>query len=85
MVKRCKRQDHDEWTWEAGKDRGVILKKIGADFCVQEMHHATKNEPPYIIKNNKDKTGLVTNTKLQVLTQLIIQTGRQTKISSTKN
>lgn len=51
MAKWLKRRDHDEWTSEAGGVRGVILKKIMSDFCLQEMHHAAKIEPPYIIES----------------------------------
>ena len=58
MSKTFKRGDHVEWNSEAGRVRGVIVKKIVFDVRVNGyVHHASKDEPQYII--NSEKTGHV--------------------------
>jgi Hypervirulence associated proteins TUDOR domain len=54
MAKTFKRGDHVGWNSEAGRVRGVILKKIVSDFrCKGYIHHASTREPQYIIKSEK--------------------------------
>src|SRR5215468_2968806 len=54
MVKTFKRGDHVEWNSEAGRVRGVILKKVVSDVRFKGyVHHATKDEPQYFIKSDK--------------------------------
>jgi hypothetical protein len=54
MSKTFRRGNHVEWNSEAGRVRGVIVKKIVSDIRVKGyVHHASKNEPQYIIKSDK--------------------------------
>jgi len=54
MSKAFKRDDHVEWNSEAGKVRGVILKKVISTIRFKGyLHHASKEEPQYIIKSDK--------------------------------
>jgi hypothetical protein len=54
MKKTFKRGDHVEWNSEAGRVRGVIVKKVIADTPFKGyVHHASKAEPQYIIKSEK--------------------------------
>lgn len=54
MSKTFKRGDHVEWNSEAGRVRGVIVKKIVSDVRVKGyVHHASKEKPQYIIKSEK--------------------------------
>ena len=54
MAKMFKRGDHVEWNSEAGKVRGVIVKKVVSDVGFKGyVHHASKDEPQYLIKSDK--------------------------------
>jgi Hypervirulence associated proteins TUDOR domain len=54
MSKTFKSGDHVEWNSEAGRVRGVIVKKIVSDARVKGYrHHASKKEPQYFIKSDK--------------------------------
>ena len=54
MTKSFKRGDHVEWNSEAGKVRGVIIKKVVSDVRFKGYaHHASKDEPQYLIKSEK--------------------------------
>ena len=54
MSKAFKRGDHVEWNSEAGLVRGVILKKSVSTIRFKGyLHHASKDEPQYIIKSDK--------------------------------
>lgn len=54
MVKTFKHGDHVEWNSEAGRVRGVIMKKVVSDVRFKGyVHHATKDEPQYFIKSDK--------------------------------
>ena len=54
MTKTFKRGDHVEWNSEAGRVRGIIVKKVVSDVRIKGyVHHATKNEPQYFIKSDK--------------------------------
>lgn len=69
MPKIFQRGDHVEWNSEAGRVRGVILKKVVSDVTVNGyVHHASKEEPQYFIKS--DKTNHVAIHKGQALTRI---------------
>jgi len=54
MPKTFKRGDPVEWNSEAGRVRGVIVKKIVSDVRVKGyVHHASKDAPQYSIKSEK--------------------------------
>jgi Hypervirulence associated proteins TUDOR domain len=66
MAKIFRRGDHVEWNSEAGRVRGVIVKKvISAVRFKGYVHHALRDEPQYIIKS--DKTDHVAIHKAQAL------------------
>lgn len=46
--------DHVRWNSEAGIVRGTILKKVTTDTVFKGYtHHASKEQPQYIIKSDK--------------------------------
>ena len=52
--KAFKRGDRVEWNSEAGRVRGVIVKKVVSDLRFKGyVHHASKADPQYIIKSEK--------------------------------
>jgi hypothetical protein len=54
MAKIFRRGDHVEWNSEAGRVRGVIVKKVVSPVLFKGyVHHASKDEPQYIIKSEK--------------------------------
>jgi len=54
MAKGFKRGDVVEWNSEAGRVRGVILKKVVSDMQFKGyVHHASRAEPQYLIKSLK--------------------------------
>ena len=54
MSKIFRRGDHVAWNSEAGRVRGVIIKKvISAVQFKGYVHHASRDEPQYIIKSEK--------------------------------
>jgi hypothetical protein len=54
MPKTFKRGDHVEWNSEAGRVRGIIMKKVVSEVRFKGyVHHATKDEPQYFIKSDK--------------------------------
>ena len=54
MPKLFKRGDHVAWNSEAGRVRGVVLKKIISDTRFKGyVHHASKDEPQYLIQSDK--------------------------------
>ena len=66
MLKSFKRGDHVSWNSEAGRVRGVILRKVISDIRIKGyVHHATKDEPQYLIRS--DKTDHVAIHKPRVL------------------
>lgn len=61
-----KRGDRVSWNSEAGRVRGVILKKVTSNIRFKGyVHHASKAEPQYFIRN--DKTDHVAIHKARVL------------------
>jgi hypothetical protein len=73
MPKAFKRGDHVEWNSEAVRVRGVIVKKVVSDIRFKGyVHHASKDEPQYIIKS--DKTDHIAIHKGRALKRLRAQT-----------
>ena len=73
-----KKGDHVAWNSEAGRVRGVILKKITSDIRFKEyVHHASKEVPQYLIRS--DKTDHVAIHKGKALRLLKPQTVKRTK------
>ena len=54
MPKTFKRGDHVEWNSEAGRVRGVIIKKVVSNIRIKGyVHHASREEPQYLIQSDK--------------------------------
>ena len=54
MSKTFERGDHVEWNSEAGRVRGIVMKKVVSDVKFKGYtHRATKEEPQYFIKSDK--------------------------------
>ena len=69
MVRAFQRGDHVVWNSEAGRVRGVILRKVVSDFLFKGyVHHASRLEPQYPIRS--DKTDHVAIHKGTALTRL---------------
>ena len=85
MAKTFKRGDHVEWNSEAGRVRGVILKKLVSDIRIKGyVHHASKEEPQYLIKS--DKTDHVAIHRGKALKLVKAQTRRRlSKIGKRRN
>jgi DUF2945 family protein len=76
LSRAFKRGDHVEWNSEAGRVRGVILKKVVADVRFKGyVHHASRAEPQYFIAS--DKTDHVAIHKGSALRLLSYPSGRR--------
>ena len=54
MLKIFRRGDHVEWNSEAGIVRGVIIKKVVSNIRIKGyVHHASREEPQYLIQSDK--------------------------------
>ena len=54
MPKIFERGDHVEWNSEAGRVRGVIIKKVVSNIRIKGyVHHASREEPQYLIQSDK--------------------------------
>jgi hypothetical protein len=54
MAETFKRGDVVEWNSEAGRVRGVILKKVVSNIRLKGyVHHASRADPQYLIKSLK--------------------------------
>jgi hypothetical protein len=54
MPKIFRRGDHVEWNSEAGIVRGVIIKKVVSNILIKGyVHHASREEPQYLIQSDK--------------------------------
>lgn len=62
--------DHVRWNSEAGRVSGVIIKRITSDTEFKGYtHHASRQEPQYLIKSDKtDHIAMHKGTALQLLT-----------------
>lgn len=77
VAKTFKHGDHVEWNSEAGRVRGVILKKVISDVRIKGyVHHASRREPQYLIQS--DKTDHVAIHKGKALKLMRAQTQRRT-------
>ena len=46
--------DHVQWNSEAGRVSGVIIRKVTSNTTFKGyVHHASKDEPQYLIKSDK--------------------------------
>jgi hypothetical protein len=82
MANRFKRGDHVEWNSEAGRVRGTIVKKVTSDTRFKGyVHHASKDDPQYIIKS--DKTDHIAIHKGSALTQIATRT-RRTRVGKNR-
>lgn len=69
MASAFKHGDNVAWNSEAGRVRGVILKKLVSNFLYKGyVHHASRREPQYLIRS--DKTDHVAIHNGQALTRL---------------
>ncbi len=54
MPKIFRRGDHVEWNSEAGRVRGIIIKKVVCDIRIKGyVHHASREELQYLIQSDK--------------------------------
>lgn len=54
MAKTFRRSDLVEWNSEAGRVRGVVVKKLVSNTRVNGyVHHASKADPQYVIQSVK--------------------------------
>jgi hypothetical protein len=54
MARTFKSGDHVAWNSEAGRVRGIILKKVVSNVRFKGyVRHATRHEPQYFIKSDK--------------------------------
>ena len=54
VLKAFKRGDVVEWNSEAGRVRGIIVKKLVSNVRLNGyVHHASNAEPQYVIKSVK--------------------------------
>jgi len=78
MPKIFKRGDHVEWNSEAGRVRGVIIKKVVSNIRIKGyVHHASRDEPQYLIQS--DKTDHVAIHKGQALKHIRTQMKKKPK------
>lgn len=70
--------DHVEWNSEAGRVRGTIIKKVTSETNYKGyIHHATKEEPQYLIQS--DKTDHIAIHQGTALKKLHVPAKRPTK------
>jgi len=78
MPKIFMRGDHVEWNSEAGRVRGVIMKKVVSDIRIKGyVHHASRDEPQYLIQS--DKTDHVAIHKGKALRHIQAQVKQKSK------
>ena len=67
--KQFKVGDHVRWNSEAGRVSGVIIRKIISDTKFKGyMHHASREEPQYLIKSDKtDHVAIHKGTALRLI------------------
>ncbi len=75
MPASFKRGDVVEWNSEAGRVRGVIIKKVASNIQFKGyVHHASRTEPQYLIKSLK--TDHIAIHKAQALKRVRARTTR---------
>lgn len=78
MPKTFKRGDHVAWNSEAGRVRGIILRKVTSNIQFKGyVHHASKDEPQYFIQS--DRTDHLAIHRGQVLRLLMPQKANRNK------
>ena len=78
MPKIFKRGDHVEWNSEAGRVRGVIIKKVVSNIRIEGyVHHASREEPQYLIQS--DKTDHVAIHKGKVLRHIRVKAKKKSE------
>lgn len=78
MAKTFKRGDHVEWNSEAGRVRGVIIKKVTSNVSFKGfVRHASRDKPQYFIKS--DKTDHVAMHKGEALKLINVRTRKPRK------
>jgi hypothetical protein len=83
MARTFKPGDHVEWNSEAGRVRGVIVKKVVSDVRIKGyVHHATRKEPQYFIKS--DKTDHIATHKASALKLLKSRPPKKAKKTARK-
>ncbi len=83
MPKIFKRGDHVGWNSEAGRVRGVIVKKVVSNIRIKGyVHHASKDEPQYLIQS--DKSAHVAIHKGRALKHIQAQTKKKLEKTKTK-
>ena len=83
MPKIFKRGDHVEWNSEAGRVRGVIIKKVVSNIRIKGyVHHASRDEPQYLIQS--DKTDHVAIHKGKPLKHIRVQVKKKPKRTKMK-
>jgi hypothetical protein len=83
MPKIFKRGDHVEWNSEAGRVRGVIIKKVVSNVRIKGyVHHASRDEPQYFIQS--DTTDHVAIHKGQALKHIQAQVKKKSKRTKMK-
>lgn len=54
MPKIFRRGYYVEWKSEAGRVRGVIIKKVISNIRIKSyVHHSSRNEPQYLIQSDE--------------------------------
>jgi hypothetical protein len=83
MAKTFKRGDDVEWNSEAGRVLGTIIKRVvSATRFKGYVHHASKDEPQYIIKS--DKTDHIAVHKGKALRRIATPTHRRRRRKGTR-
>ena len=76
MASSFKVGDHVTWNSEAGWVTGTITKKITSDILFKGYtHHASKDEPQYMIKS--DKTDHIAMHKGSALRKIAVRAANQ--------
>jgi hypothetical protein len=85
MTKTFKRGDRVEWNSEAGRVRGVIIRKVVSNLRFKGyVHHASKTEPQYLIQSEKtDHIAIHKGTALKRLKARTKRTRARKKLTRT--
>jgi hypothetical protein len=81
MSRTFKRGDHVQWNSEAGRVRGVIIKKVTSDIRIKGyVHHASKDQPQYLIQSDKtDHVAIHKGSALRLLKPLAAKEKRMVR------
>lgn len=81
MPKTFKRGDHVAWNSEAGRVRGVVMKKLTSDLRLKGyVHHASQKDPQYLIQSDKtDHIAIHKGRALHLLSSKPARKARRTK------